>query len=82
MTTIDITQALVQETEIDKIIQDNIKPLLLGNERKAYLQSARVEIVNSTAEVTIDVRCRNKQRTCVNIPIVGRECFTAYEDSF
>jgi hypothetical protein len=24
MTTIDITQALLQETEIDKIIQDNI----------------------------------------------------------
>lgn len=82
MTTIDITQALLQETEIDKVIQDNIKPLLLGNEKKAFLQSAFVEIVNSIAEVTINVRCRNKQRTCVNIPLVGRECFTAYEDNF
>lgn len=78
---IDITPALLQETEIDKIIQDNIKPLLLGNERNAYLESAFVEIVNSTADVTINVRCRNKQRTCVPF-IGGRRCFTAYEDNF
>lgn len=70
MTTIDISQALLQETEIDTIIQDNIKPLLLGNEKRAFLESAFLEIVNSIAEVTINVRCRNKQRTCGTIPIV------------
>jgi len=82
MTTIDITAALLQQTEVNKFIQENIKPLLLGNEKAAHLQSARVDLVNSTASVTIDVRCRNKQRTCVHIPFNGRECFTLYEDNF
>ena len=60
---IDITAALLQETDINSIIKDNIQPLLLGNGKNAYLQSAFAEIVNSTAAIELNVRCRNKQRT-------------------
>lgn len=82
MAKIDITAALLQETDINSIIKDNIQPLLLGNAKNAYLQSAYVDIVNSSAAVEINVRCRNKQRTCVDVPLVGEKCFTAYEDNF
>jgi hypothetical protein len=82
MTTIDITSALLQETEIDSIIKDNIRPLLLGNAKDAWLDNAFADIVNSSAVLTINVRCRNKQRTCISIPFGGEECFTLYEDNF
>jgi hypothetical protein len=82
MTTIDMTLALLQGTEIDTIIKDNINPLLLGNEKDAWLESAFVDIVNSSADLTINVRCRNKQRTCVPYPFGGEKCFTMYEDHF
>jgi hypothetical protein len=82
VTKIEITAALLQETDINSIIKDNIQPLLLGNGKNAYLQSAFAEIVNSTAAIELNVRCRNKQRTCVDVPFVGEKCFTAYEDNF
>lgn len=82
MAKIDITAALLQETDINSIIKDNIEPVLLGNASNAYLQSAYVDIVNSTAAVELNVRCRNKHRTCVDVPLVGKQCFTAYEDNF
>lgn len=82
MATIDITAAVLEKTKISKFIRDYIELLLLGKARSAHLQSARADLVNSRASVTIDVRCRNKQRTCVHIPFDGEECFTLYEDNF